>query len=149
MKGGKKYSKNKSKKGGRKMNNWAKAAGEYYRAHKGDFESFSEVLKSPEFRKYYNEKYGKNKSMKSMKSMRSVPKKVYKEEAEEEVKEEGEEKNEGEWEEAPKKMGRRSTSKKMKKEKKVNFGTNYFYGGNEKVKYQKFYRTVIKNNYPL
>ena len=65
QKGGKKNSKNKSKKGGRKMNNWAKAAGEYYRAHKGDFESFSEVLKSPEFRKYYNEKYGKNKSMKS------------------------------------------------------------------------------------
>jgi len=134
MKGGKKYSKNKSKKGGRKMNNWAKAAGEYYRAHKGDFESFSEVLKSPEFRKYYNEKYGKNKSMKSMKSMRSIPKKVYKEEVKE-VKEEGEEKDEGEWEEAPKKMGRRSTSKKMKKEKKVNFGTNYFYGGNEKMKY--------------
>lgn len=41
----------------RKMNNWAKAAGEYYNDHKNEVESFSDVLKSPKFRAYYNKKY--------------------------------------------------------------------------------------------
>jgi hypothetical protein len=41
----------------RKSNSWAKAAGEYYRANKSKVESFSEVLKSADFRKYYNKKY--------------------------------------------------------------------------------------------
>jgi hypothetical protein len=40
---------------------WAKAAGEYYRSHKNDpkINSFSDVLKSPDFKAYYNSKYGK------------------------------------------------------------------------------------------
>jgi hypothetical protein len=44
----------------RKLNTWAKAAGEYYREHKDEFKSFSEVLSSPKLREYYNAKY-KNK----------------------------------------------------------------------------------------
>jgi hypothetical protein len=44
----------------RKLNTWAKAAGEYYREHKDEFNSFSEVLSSPKLREYYNAKY-KNK----------------------------------------------------------------------------------------
>lgn len=44
----------------RKLNTWAKAAGEYYRAHKDEFNSFSEVLSSPKLREYYDAKY-KNK----------------------------------------------------------------------------------------
>jgi hypothetical protein len=47
----------------RKVNNWAKAAGEYYRLHKNDddIEKFSDVLKSPKFKEYYESKYGKGK----------------------------------------------------------------------------------------
>jgi hypothetical protein len=41
----------------RKPNAWAKAAGEYYNANKAKFDSFSDVLKSPKFRAYYNKKY--------------------------------------------------------------------------------------------
>ena len=44
----------------RKLNTWAKAAGEYYREHKDEYESFSEVLSSPKLKEYYNAKY-KNK----------------------------------------------------------------------------------------
>ena len=44
----------------RKLNTWAKAAGEYYREHKDEFKSFSEVLSSPKLREYYDAKY-KNK----------------------------------------------------------------------------------------
>jgi hypothetical protein len=41
---------------------WAKAAGEYYRKNKGTngIESFSDVLKSPEFKQEYHAKYGKH-----------------------------------------------------------------------------------------
>ena len=51
----------------RRVNTWAKAAGEYYRSHKNDpdIEEFSDVLKSPKFKEYYNSKYGKNVSSKS------------------------------------------------------------------------------------
>ena len=41
----------------RKSNSWAKAAGEYYRAHKNEVNSFSDVLKSRDFRAFYNKKY--------------------------------------------------------------------------------------------
>jgi len=44
----------------RKLNTWAKAAGEYYREHKDEFKSFSEVLSSPKLKEYYDAKY-KNK----------------------------------------------------------------------------------------
>lgn len=44
----------------RKMNTWAKAAGEYYREHKNEVNSFSDVLKSKDFKAFYNKKY-KNK----------------------------------------------------------------------------------------
>ena len=50
----------------RKTSMWAKAAGEYYRKNKGmnGIESFSDVLKSPEFKQEYYAKYGKqNKTM--------------------------------------------------------------------------------------
>lgn len=45
----------------RKPSMWAKAAGEYYRSHKNDpkIKSFSDVLKSPDFKAYYASKYGK------------------------------------------------------------------------------------------
>ena len=45
----------------RKSNSWAKAAGEYYRAHKNEVNSFSDVLKSADFRAFYNKKYKGNK----------------------------------------------------------------------------------------
>jgi hypothetical protein len=46
----------------RKTSMWAKAAGEYYYKNKGQngIESFSDVLKSPEFKAEYNAKYGKH-----------------------------------------------------------------------------------------
>jgi hypothetical protein len=45
----------------RKASMWAKAAGEYYRKNKGKngIESFSDVLKSVEFKQEYYAKYGK------------------------------------------------------------------------------------------
>jgi hypothetical protein len=54
------------KKGGRrsrKVNMWAKAAGEYYHSHKNDpkIKEFSDVLKSPDFKAYYRSKYGHGK----------------------------------------------------------------------------------------
>ena len=47
----------------RKTSNWAKAAGEFYRKNKGKngIETFSDVLKSAEFKKEYHAKYGKTK----------------------------------------------------------------------------------------
>ena len=48
----------------RRVNAWAKAAGEYYRSHKNDpnIQEFSDVLKSPDFKEYYQAKYGKKSS---------------------------------------------------------------------------------------
>jgi hypothetical protein len=45
----------------RKASMWAKAAGEYYRKNKGKngIESFSDVLKSSDFKAEYHAKYGK------------------------------------------------------------------------------------------
>ena len=47
----------------RRINTWAKSAGEYYRSHKNDpkIKEFSDVLKSPDFKAYYRSKYGKGK----------------------------------------------------------------------------------------
>lgn len=50
------------------VNMWAKAAGEFYRKNKAKYASFSDVLKSPELKVYYKEKYGsKMKGSKKMK----------------------------------------------------------------------------------
>ena len=56
----------------RRVNAWAKAAGEYYRSHKNDpdIQDFSDVLKSPKFKAYYQSKYGKNTSRPSFNSTR-------------------------------------------------------------------------------
>jgi hypothetical protein len=45
----------------RKISMWAKSAGEYYRKNKGKngIESFSDVLKSPDFKNEYYKKYDK------------------------------------------------------------------------------------------
>lgn len=40
----------------KKINSWAKCAGEYYRSHKNEFSSFAEVLKSPKFKQFYKNK---------------------------------------------------------------------------------------------
>ena len=47
--------------GRKSSNSWAKCAGQYYRMHKHDknIKSFSDVLKSPDFKKYYHTKIGK------------------------------------------------------------------------------------------
>jgi hypothetical protein len=57
----------------RRVNAWAKAAGEYYRSHKNDpdIQAFSDVLKSPKFKAYYQSKYG-NKSKSSSPSFKST-----------------------------------------------------------------------------
>lgn len=45
---------------------WAKTAGEFYRKNKGKYESFSDVLKSPALKEYYNAKMnGKKDGKKS------------------------------------------------------------------------------------
>ena len=56
----------------RRVNAWAKAAGEYYRSHKNDsdIQDFSDVLKSPKFKAYYQSKYGKKSSRPSFNSTR-------------------------------------------------------------------------------
>ena len=60
----------------RRVNAWAKAAGEYYRAHKKDPEikEFSDVLKSPKFKAYYHSKYGKKNSRHSFRTTRKASK---------------------------------------------------------------------------
>ena len=47
----------------RRVNMWAKAAGEYYHSHKNDpkIKEFSDVLKSSDFKAYYQSKYGHGK----------------------------------------------------------------------------------------
>jgi hypothetical protein len=58
----------------RRVNAWAKAAGEYYRSHKNDpdIKEFSDVLKSPKFKAYYQSKYGNKKYQPSFKSTRKA-----------------------------------------------------------------------------
>ena len=58
----------------RRVNAWAKAAGQYYREHKddADIKEFSDVLKSPKFKAYYHSKYGKKKYQPSFKSTRKA-----------------------------------------------------------------------------
>ena len=58
----------------RRVNAWAKAAGQYYRDHKddADIKDFSDVLKSPKFKAYYHSKYGKKKYQPSFKSTRKA-----------------------------------------------------------------------------
>jgi hypothetical protein len=63
----------------RKANMWAKAAGEYYRSHKNDpkIREFSDVLKSPDFKKYYLSKYGKGKGSQIKNSKHTTLEKLY------------------------------------------------------------------------
>jgi hypothetical protein len=58
----------------RRVNAWAKAAGQYYSEHKNDadIKEFSDVLKSPKFKAYYHSKYGKKKYQPSFKSTRKA-----------------------------------------------------------------------------
>ena len=51
----------------RKASMWAKAAGEYYRKNKGKngIESFTDVLKSSDFKNSYHAKYGKTMGRKA------------------------------------------------------------------------------------
>jgi len=123
--------KRKSKKGKRKMNLWAKAAGEYYHEHQNEVKSFSDVLKSPEFKEYYRTKYGKGTKKapaKKFSKTLSKPKKMLRwaeetSEKEEVVVEESQEKEkEKEKEEVAPKKGKQS-----KKE------VSYFYGGENAV----------------
>jgi hypothetical protein len=60
----------------RRVNAWAKAAGEYYRSHKNDpdIQEFSDVLKSPKFKAYYQSKYGKKSSRSQFNSTKRVVK---------------------------------------------------------------------------
>jgi hypothetical protein len=53
----------------RKASMWAKAAGEYYRKNKGKngIESFTDVLKSSDFKNSYHAKYGKTVGKKASK----------------------------------------------------------------------------------
>jgi len=110
----------------RKANMWAKAAGEYYRSHKNDpkIKEFRDVLKSPDFKKYYLSKYGKGSkgsqtkfSKKNLTRKQKKFSKYQKGESEEEIQEEGQEEmnEEGqeEMDEEPMKM-----TKKTKKGKK-------------------------------
>ena len=80
----------------RRVNAWAKAAGEYYRSHKNDpdIKEFSDVLKSPKFKAYYQSKYGKKSSRPSFKSTRKASRgrfsRYNKYEEDEDMEEEGE-----------------------------------------------------------
>ncbi len=58
----------------RKASMWAKAAGEYYRKNKGKngITLFSDVLKSSDFKREYNAKYGKTSKAQGSKKMRST-----------------------------------------------------------------------------
>jgi hypothetical protein len=58
----------------KKASMWAKAAGEYYRKNKGKngIQSFSDVLKSSDFKQEYHTKYGKTMSKKDKKGKRST-----------------------------------------------------------------------------
>jgi len=121
------------KKGGRrsrKINLWAKSAGEYYRAHKNDpkIKEFSDVLKSPDFKAYYQSKYGKGKKnvAKAPMTKKRFGKKfnkkpMYEEQPEE--KEEVEEMKEPEYEEPKKeKKNARKTMKSHKEESGWRWG---------------------------
>jgi hypothetical protein len=134
----------------RKPNMWAKAAGEYYRAH-SEITDFSEVLKSPKFKEYYRNKYGKNIQNKTQKAFRKGKSKWNKNQEEEMVEAEEEKLDE----EIPKKNRKSLKQRKVKeeildeeddgekkekeedkwssewkdKEKKVGFNKDYFNGG--------------------
>ena len=68
----------------RRVNAWAKAAGEYYRSHKNDsdIQAFSDVLKSPKFKAYYDSKYKKREPKGRRFSKRRRSQKSYKQEME-------------------------------------------------------------------
>jgi hypothetical protein len=126
-------------------NAWSKAAGEYWRAHKNDsdIEKFSDVLKSPKFRAYYNSKYGDGKSSAGLKKSKKNMKMDM-----EETETEKEEIEEDEMEEKMKPKRRNRKSRKQKrmmkeeeiqgdekwssdwaKEKSTGFNKDYFNGG--------------------
>jgi hypothetical protein len=116
----------------RKANMWAKAAGEYYRSHKNDpnIKEFSDVLKSPDFKKYYLSKYGKGNKKGSQTKFTRRQKKSFKyqkrepeEEIQEDEKEESEDKEDDknyEWVKVPKKSKGKKNSKKSQPKEEDN-----------------------------
>jgi len=120
----------------RRVNAWAKAAGEYYRSHKNDpdIREFSDVLKSPKFKAYYQSKYGKSGSTRKQRNTRR------RSNEEEESKEEESKEEE---EERPMKKDKKEKKEKKsddwswgldeeeeKKPKKAYKRNRYFNGGN-------------------
>jgi hypothetical protein len=153
----------------RKVNAWAKAAGEYYRAHKNDpdISEFRDVLKSPKFKSYYQSKYGKfskkttnmrfgkfnkNRTMKKMdneeeKEMEEEDEKEMEEKEEEEKEEdekEMEEKEEEEYEEK-KPKGKKMAKKMAKKESSVSDWGEWAWGKKEVEKPKK--KSQVKDDY--
>jgi hypothetical protein len=59
----------------KRANSWAKCAGEYYRAHKKEFSSFSDVLKSNKFKAYYKNKTAKKPTKHRVSKRKSMNKK--------------------------------------------------------------------------
>jgi hypothetical protein len=132
----------------RKANMWAKAAGEYYRSHKNDpkIREFSDVLKSPDFKKYYLSKYGKGKGSQiknSKKNFTRRNKKISKK-PEYEQPEEGQEIEEGkegekdneeyEWVKVPKKgkkMAKKNGKKSFSETKSEVEEDGWKWGGND------------------
>jgi hypothetical protein len=120
----------------RRVNAWAKAAGEYYRSHKNDpdIREFSDVLKSPKFKAYYQSKYGKKSSRPASTRKERRSRFIRRSNEEEESKEEEskeEESKEEEEEERP--------MKKEKKEKKAD-DWSWGFGEEEEKKPKKAYK---------
>jgi len=116
----------------RKANMWAKAAGEYYRSHKNDpkIKEFRDVLKSPDFKKYYLSKYGKGSKQKFTRSNKTTSK-YQKGEPEEEVQEEGQE----EINEEPMKItkkGKKNGKKNSKKSQMKEEDNEWKWGGKKR-----------------
>ena len=122
----------------RKANMWAKAAGEYYRSHKNDpkIKEFSDVLKSPDFKKYYLSKYkgkGKGSQTKFTRKQKKFSK-YQKGEPEEEIQEEGQEENKNEdmieENSEPMKMSKKRKGKKsLKKSQSKEEDNDWKWGG--------------------
>jgi len=119
----------------RKANMWAKAAGEYYRSHKNDpkIKEFRDVLKSPDFKKYYLSKYGKGSQKKFTRSNTKTSK-YQKGEPEEEVQEEIQEEGQEEINEPMKitKKGKKNGKKNSKKSQMKEEDNEWKWGGLKK-----------------
>jgi hypothetical protein len=139
----------------RKANMWAKAAGEYYRSHKNDpnIKEFSDVLKSPDFKKYYLSKYGKgnkkvsqNKFTRRQKKFSKYQKREPEEEIQEDEKEESEDKEDDknyEWVKVPKKSKGKKNSKKSQPKEEDN---EWKWGGKKGGDYEDTVPLQQENN---